>query len=363
MPIPDAPSHPPSRVPLGPGQVRRARRGRPADHAVVLREPVDGRARGLGARPAGARQRPVRRAQGAVHPQQRRAVLRELRRVRRSALRARIERPAARPARTQRPRVLRAATTPGRSSSASTSTCSRGCRREPAPARAIEPLPGWFARRRTDRPAAAAASWPACPSAPTIDRRASTARRRHDRTRPARRACTRSWPRSAMATRSATRSSGSSACCAPRATTSEIFVETADPRLEPLTLDYRDMIGERRAAGRPDPSLLDRIARLAHGVRPARPDGARLPQHHAARVLHRRAQGPRQAVFPRPARADRLHRPLRSRARRLGVQPPGARGARLPSTPASCRSSPTSPTSTCRPTAGSPRTSTTSGRT
>ena len=24
---------------------------------------------------------------------------------------------------------------------------------------------------------------------------------------------------------------------------SEIFVETADPRLEPLTLDYRDMIG------------------------------------------------------------------------------------------------------------------------
>ena len=26
--------------------------------------------------------------------------------------------------------------------------------------------------------------------------------------------------------------------------TSEIFVETADPRLEPLTLDYRDMIGE-----------------------------------------------------------------------------------------------------------------------
>ena len=26
--------------------------------------------------------------------------------------------------------------------------------------------------------------------------------------------------------------------------TSEIFVETADPRLESLTLDYRDMIGE-----------------------------------------------------------------------------------------------------------------------
>jgi hypothetical protein len=37
---------------------------RPADHAVVLREPLDGRARSLGARPAGARQRPLRRPQG-----------------------------------------------------------------------------------------------------------------------------------------------------------------------------------------------------------------------------------------------------------------------------------------------------------
>ena len=37
----------------------------PADHAVVLREPVDGRARGVGARPAGARQRALRRARRA----------------------------------------------------------------------------------------------------------------------------------------------------------------------------------------------------------------------------------------------------------------------------------------------------------
>ena len=29
---------------------------------------------------------------------------------------------------------------------------------------------------------------------------------------------------------------------------SEIFVETADPRLEDLTLDYRELVGERRAA-------------------------------------------------------------------------------------------------------------------
>ena len=60
-------------------QVRRDGRRRAADHAVVLREPVDGGARSVGARPAGARQRQVRRAEGPVHPQQRRPVLRELR--------------------------------------------------------------------------------------------------------------------------------------------------------------------------------------------------------------------------------------------------------------------------------------------
>ena len=36
------------------------------DHAVVLREPVDGGARGMGARKAGARQREMRRAEGPV---------------------------------------------------------------------------------------------------------------------------------------------------------------------------------------------------------------------------------------------------------------------------------------------------------
>ena len=77
------------------GQVRRAGGLGPADHAVVLREPVDGGARGVGARPAGAGQRPLRRAEGPVHPQQRRALLRELRGVRRGALLARVERTAA----------------------------------------------------------------------------------------------------------------------------------------------------------------------------------------------------------------------------------------------------------------------------
>ena len=131
---------------------------------------------------------------------------------------------------------------------------------------------------------------------------------------------------------------------------SEIFVETADRRLEDLTTDYREMVGRDRARRRPHPSLLDRIARVADRLRAARADGARLPQHHAARVLPRRAQGSRQAVLPRPARADRLRLALRPRARRLRVQPPGARAARLRAPPACCRSSPTSRISTCRPT-------------
>ena len=72
-----ASADPPSRLPRRRRQVRRDGGRRAADHAVVLREPVDGGARGVGARPAGARQRQVRRAEGPVHPQQRRAVLRE----------------------------------------------------------------------------------------------------------------------------------------------------------------------------------------------------------------------------------------------------------------------------------------------
>ena len=101
-------------LPVGRGQVRRARRRRPADHAVVLREPVDGRARSLGARPSGPRQRPLRRAQGAVHPQQRRALLRELRGVRRDALLPRIERAAARAPGRRTAATTSRATTPGR---------------------------------------------------------------------------------------------------------------------------------------------------------------------------------------------------------------------------------------------------------
>ena len=123
MPVPDAPSNPSSRLRIGPGQVRRAGGGRPPDHAVVLREPLDGRARGVGAGPAGAGERTVRRPEGPVHPEPRGLVLRKLRGVRRSALRARVERARFTPGSDNTGASTSPATTPGRSSSASTWTC------------------------------------------------------------------------------------------------------------------------------------------------------------------------------------------------------------------------------------------------
>ena len=50
---------------------------------------------------------------------------------------------------------------------------------------------------------------------------------------------------------------------------SDIFVQTADPRLEDQTRDYRDLI-RRASRQHPDSSLLDRIARLPHHLRAAR---------------------------------------------------------------------------------------------
>ena len=73
-----ASAHPPSRLPRRRRQVRRDGGRGSADHAVVLREPVDGGARSVGARTAGAGQRQMRRAEGPVHPQQRRALLRDV---------------------------------------------------------------------------------------------------------------------------------------------------------------------------------------------------------------------------------------------------------------------------------------------
>ena len=94
---PEASAHPAPRLPVGRGQVRRARGRRRADHAVAVREPVDGRARGVGARQAGAGQRPLRRPARPGRAQQRRAVLRE--RSRSSPRRCTRSKPRARSAR------------------------------------------------------------------------------------------------------------------------------------------------------------------------------------------------------------------------------------------------------------------------
>ncbi len=101
-----APAHPPPGLPRRCGQVRRDGGSRSPGDAVVLREPVDGGARGVGARPPGAGQRQVRRPEGPVPAQQRRAVLRDVLGVPRDAAGDRTEPLARAGARPERPPVL-----------------------------------------------------------------------------------------------------------------------------------------------------------------------------------------------------------------------------------------------------------------
>ena len=105
-----------------------------------------------------------------------------------------------------------------------------------------------------------------------------------------------------------------------------------DRRLAARGSDPRLSRPDRRgdARDRPHPPLLDRIARLARRLRAAGADDPRLPQHHAAGVLRRRAPAAGGAVLPRSPRARRLRLALRAGARRLRVQPAGAGRARLP---------------------------------
>jgi hypothetical protein len=65
---------------------------------------------------------------------------------------------------------------------------------------------------------------------------------------------------------------------------SEIFVETADHRLESLTRDYRELID----FSNPDNLLIHHFSL-----------GSRASQHHPARVLRRRAPDARAPVFSR----------------------------------------------------------------
>ena len=108
----------------------------------------------------------------------------------------------------------------------------------------MEPLPGWLARRRRDRPAAAAVLASLPTGAPADDPRERPGR--HDRAgRPPR-------VHQVLATLGYGDAIGHEVLGIQRVLRgagyeSEIFVETADPRLEHLTLDYREMVGDDRA--------------------------------------------------------------------------------------------------------------------
>ena len=196
-------------------------------------------------------------------------------------------------------------------------------------AAALEPLPGWLARRRkTLRPAAdVLAEVPSGPAVPAPRRPAADERDRGSRAR----ASTRCWRRSATATPSATRCSASSARCESAGYESSHLRRdrrSAGSRISRSTtatwsarsptedvLIHHFSIGSR--ASRIAYALPGRMVLIYHNITP--------PEYFLG--VHNDLV---QALLPRPARADRVHRPLRARARRLGVQPPGARGARLP---------------------------------
>ena len=209
----------------------------------------------------------------------------------------------------------------------------------------IEPPPGWLARHRKDRPPArevvaalasgpAARSEPSYPSQPpamrppraTAPAAAVRRRSRPQRHTPARiAAAPRTTPAAArwrvtpavhqvLATLGYGDAIGHEVLGIQRVLRaagyeSDIFVETAERRSR--ALDSRlSRAGRRQPSGQPAaPPLLDRIEGVADRLRAARSDGAHLSQHHAARVLRRRAPDARAAVLSRPAGAARVRRP------------------------------------------------------
>ena len=320
--------------------------------AVVLREPVDGGARGVGARAAGARQRAVRRAAGASACGATPACSTTPSRSspRRCGWFAR--RPGqARALGRERARLLPPALRVAGHRAASTSRCSTGSRARDRP-----PGPRW------------PPAFPGLVGPPKADAAARSLRRREgaggtgarrDRisgwclagrraaARTPRRPATGNQPRAATvndgdsdtpgpgdaratATRSATRCSASGACCARPATSPRSSSRPPTRASEHLTRDYRDLVD----ASAPGNLLIHHfsIGSRASRVAFALPDRmvARLPQHHAARVLPRHPPAARPPVLPGAPGARGLRRALRPGARRLGVQPAGARGHGLP---------------------------------
>ena len=110
---------------------------------------------------------------------------------------------------------------------------------------------------------------------------------------------------------------------------SDIFVETADPRLEPLTRDYRELVDASHRdnlllhhfsigskASRTAYAVPDRMALIYHNITP--------PEYFVGvhRTLARQCFRGRRELL-------RVRGPLRSGAGRLGIQPAGSRSARL----------------------------------
>ena len=326
-----APADPPaspdsaSRLSRRCGQVRRDGRRGAADHAVVLRKPLDGGPRGLGAWSSRASsERDVRRVQRSVHsaatPDSITTTLRNSSRQ----LRAIEHNRWLSAALGKNGRQFSAITTTGRSSNGKyldllqrpfarlahrrSSRCpagsnggESGC---PAPRRggrcgflrappcACEPL-----RRRT---------LPMQSGASARNHRGAFGGRDGTTTVPGIRARGGIVPSAwrAMTNHPAGGSPGAGdawirRCHRPRSArhsaraprrricASEIFVETADRRLEPLTRDYREARGRQPSGQPPASPFFDRIEGLPDGVCTPRSDGAHLPQHHAAGVLRR----------------------------------------------------------------------------
>ena len=144
---------------------------------------------------------------------------------------------------------------------------------------------------------------------------------------------------------------------------SEIFVETADPRLEDLTVDYRELPD----ASHPDNILIhhfsigSRASRMAYAL----PDRMVLVYHNITppEYFVDVTQLLVQLCFLGRRELGLYRQALRARARRLRIQPPGARSARLPAHRRAAGGARTSRTCAGPPTTCRPARSTTTGST
>ena len=192
------------------------------------------------------------------------------------------------------------------------------------PARTMEPLPGWFERRRRNLPpargrAGAAAAWRGGEAGRgACGRGDGVVIRIHQ----------------VLATLGYGDAIGHEVLGIQRVLRaagyeSEIFVEAADHRLEAMTRDYRELID----FSHPDNLLLHHFSLASKASRTAfaLPDRMALIYHNITPPeffvgLHRSLSS---ECFRGRRELARLRRSVRSRARRFRVQPPGSRGARV----------------------------------